>query len=51
MRGKWVACGIVILTLHGVAGAQVIRGVDRGEVVFKKCYACHSVVPGESALR
>ena len=24
--------------------------IGRGEVVFQKCYACHSVVPGETGL-
>ena len=24
--------------------------VEQGEVVFQKCYACHSVVPGETGL-
>ena len=21
--------------------------IERGEIVFQKCYACHSVIPGE----
>jgi cytochrome c len=32
------------------AGAPGLGDAERGEVVFQKCYACHSVVPGETGL-
>ena len=36
----------------GVLAAGMLRAgdVEQGEVVIHKCYACHSVVPGESGL-
>jgi cytochrome c2 len=45
----------MLASLCGVAGvltAGVLRAgdVELGEVVFQKCYACHSVVPGETGL-
>jgi cytochrome c len=33
-----------------VAGAAAAGDPQRGAIVFQKCYACHSVVPGESGL-
>jgi cytochrome c len=34
-----------------LAGAVLAAGdVEQGEVAFQKCYACHSVVPGEAGL-
>jgi cytochrome c len=46
-------CQIVAGALLGLslaAGALAAGDVERGEVIFKKCYACHSVVPGETGL-
>jgi cytochrome c len=45
----------MLASLCGAAGAlnaDVLRtgDVGQGEVVFQKCYACHSVVPGETGL-
>ena len=35
----------------GGTGAALAAGdVERGRVAFQKCYACHSVVPGETGL-
>jgi cytochrome c len=36
----------------GVPAAGMLRAgdVEQGEVVFQKCYACHSVLPGETGL-
>ena len=47
--------GAVLASLCGAAGALAAGAlppgdVARGEVVFQKCYACHSVVPGEVRL-
>ena len=36
--------------LSGAAGMLAAGDVEQGEVVFQKCYACHSVVPGETGL-
>jgi cytochrome c2 len=41
---------VVLASLCGAAGALAAGDVEPGEVVFKKCYACHSVVPGETGL-
>jgi cytochrome c len=49
MSAKGMLAGIVV-TLCDVAGTQAAGDVERGEVVFKKCYACHSVTPGENGL-
>ncbi len=40
-------CGATGVLAGGVFAAG---DVERGEVVFQKCYACHSVVPGETGL-
>jgi cytochrome c len=37
------------MVLHA-AGAFAAGDPERGAVVFQKCYACHSVVPGETGL-
>ena len=42
--------GVVLAGVCGAAGSLAAGDVERGEVVFKKCYACHSVVPGETGL-
>jgi cytochrome c len=46
----WLPAGIALLGLCGAGGALVAGDAERGEVIFKKCYACHSVVPGETGL-
>jgi cytochrome c2 len=40
----------VLASLCGAAGVLAPGDEVRGEVVFQKCYACHSVVPGETGL-
>jgi cytochrome c len=50
MRLKCLMVGGALLGLCGVTGAPAAGDVERGEVIFKKCYACHSVVPGETGL-
>jgi cytochrome c len=40
-------CGAAAMVSAGAPGAG---DVERGEIVFQKCYACHSVVPGEGGL-
>ena len=45
-----LAAGIGLAGLWGGIGAPAANAVERGEVVFQKCYACHSVVPGETGL-
>jgi cytochrome c2 len=47
--------GAVLAGLCGAVGvlgggALAAGDVEQGEVVFQKCYACHSVVPGETGL-
>jgi cytochrome c2 len=44
--GPPLAC--LALALHGPPGAHA--DARRGERVFQRCYACHSVVPGEDKL-
>ena len=40
-----------LVTTPGIAAGALGTGdAERGEVVFQKCYACHSVVPGETGL-
>src|SRR5918996_4489120 len=34
----------------GASAADVAGDPQRGEVAFQKCYACHSVQPGETGL-
>jgi cytochrome c len=36
--------------LHAAATLSAAGDPARGEAVFQKCYACHSVVPGETGL-
>lgn len=50
MRYGRLAAGVALLSLCGALGARAAGDVERGEVIFKKCYACHSVVPGETGL-
>jgi cytochrome c2 len=40
----------VALLVNGGGTPHAAGEVARGEVVFQKCYACHSVVPGETGL-
>lgn len=40
-------CGVAGLL---AAGTPKAGDIERGEVVFQKCYACHSVLPGETGL-
>jgi cytochrome c len=50
MRLRWLPAGGALIRLCGAAAALAADDVERGEVIFKKCYACHSVVPGETGL-
>jgi len=50
MRYGRLAAGVALSSLGGAFGALAAGDVERGEVIFKKCYACHSVVPGENEL-
>ncbi|MGH6901919.1 MAG: c-type cytochrome [Geminicoccaceae bacterium] len=50
MRPGWLPAGVALLSLCGAAGTLAAADVERGEVIFKKCYACHSVLPGETGL-
>ena len=45
-----LAAGIGLAGLWSGAGALAAGAIERGEVVFQKCYACHSMVPGETGL-
>jgi cytochrome c len=47
MRPSRLPAGVALISLCGAAAAG---DVERGEVIFQKCYACHSVVPGEAGL-
>jgi cytochrome c len=49
MRHNWLPPAVV---LFGLCNATATLGADQepGEVIFQKCYACHSVVPGETGL-
>jgi cytochrome c2 len=42
--------GAALATLLHAGGPSAAADSARGEVVFQKCYACHSVVPGETGL-
>lgn len=42
--------GTGVLASDLPAGMLKAGDVEQGEVVFQKCYACHSVVPGETGL-
>jgi cytochrome c len=48
MRCRRLTAGGAPGNRYGAAGTLGPSDVERGEVVFKKCYACHSVVPGET---
>jgi cytochrome c len=53
IRATSLSAGAVLagLVTPGIAaGAPGPGAAERGEVVFQKCYACHSVVPGETGL-
>ena len=46
-RAVWLlASPAIVAVLVAVAGADVARG----ERVFQRCFACHSVLPGETTL-
>ncbi|HSA83003.1 MAG TPA: c-type cytochrome [Geminicoccaceae bacterium] len=45
-----LACAALAAILHAGAVAAAAGDPARGEAVFQKCYACHSVVPGETGL-
>ena len=47
---KWLPASVALIGLCGAAGGLAAGEVERGEVIFRKCYACHSVVPGETGL-
>ena len=42
--------GLVAALLWSSAGAVAAGDAGQGEIVFQKCYACHSVVAGEAGL-
>jgi cytochrome c len=48
--GQLAATGAVAAVLCGSGTALAGGDPDRGQVVFEKCYACHSIVPGETGL-
>jgi cytochrome c2 len=54
VRATSRAAGAALAGLAGgagiAAGALGAGGAGQGELVFQKCYACHSVVPGETGL-
>jgi cytochrome c len=45
-----LACAALATILHAGAALSAAGDPARGEVVFQKCYACHSVMPGETGL-
>lgn len=45
-----LAAVIALAGLGEETGVLAADAIERGEVVFQKCYACHSVVPGETGL-
>ena len=45
-----LATAIALAGLWEETGVLAAGAIERGEVVFQKCYACHSVVPGETGL-
>jgi cytochrome c len=51
---EWIAawsCGAALFIAADVAAPGGAKSApDRGEVVFQKCYACHSVNPAETNL-
>jgi cytochrome c len=44
------AAAIALAGLGEETGVLAAGPIERGEVVFQKCYACHSVVSGETGL-
>lgn len=48
MQPRLAAAALATVLHAGVASAA--GDPERGEVVFQKCYACHSVIPGETGL-
>jgi cytochrome c len=40
---------LAVAMLGGIAAATA-ADLQRGETAYQKCYACHSVVPGETGL-
>lgn len=49
-RPASTAVATALLGLGEATGVLAADAIERGEVVFQKCYACHSVVPGETGL-
>ena len=56
-RARWgdavrgAAAGLFVLLALTRAGLSLARAdAARGEAVFQRCYACHSVAPGENKL-
>lgn len=47
---RHAALALAGFALAAAAAAQPAGDVRRGERVFQKCYACHSVRPGENGL-
>jgi cytochrome c2 len=47
---RWLPASVALIGLCGTVGGLAAGTVERGEVIFRKCYACHSVVPGETGL-
>ena len=47
---RLLAAGLVPSAFGGAGAASAGGDAGRGEVAFQKCYACHSVVPGETGL-
>lgn len=45
-----VTIAIALAGLWEETGVLAAGAIERGEVAFQKCYACHSVVPGETGL-
>jgi cytochrome c len=50
MSARWLPASVALLSLCDAAGALGGDRAERGEAIFNKCYACHSVVPGETGL-
>lgn len=44
------AAGVVVLALTAAAALPPAGDPARGKVAFQKCYACHSIEPGEQGL-
>lgn len=45
-----LGAAVLLLATGPGAGPAAAGDPERGEVVFQKCYACHSVEPGETGL-